>query len=154
MLNCPDGKKLLEEYNSRDPKIILTRERKLIVNVGVDLLMKNTVSPRKHYPETFEKICLAKEIVGLFSCLANTRANTEYVAFYTPFGKGYIDQRLEAIRSSLPPEEKMRKRNRTDKKRECKPREYLYDTDKNLDECTDDAEAMEKVRVFRKFCQT
>jgi hypothetical protein len=148
--SCPDGRKLLDEYAKREPKFIGTRERQLIVKVGVDLLMKKTVSPRKHYPESWEKMCLAKEIVFIFSCLVNKRAETAYVAFYTSHGKGFIDQRLEVIRSYLPPEEKKRKVNNSDKKRECKAREYLYDTDKNLDKCVDDAEVSEKVR---KCCQ-
>ena len=57
MENCPDGQKLLEKYKLQNPKIIAIAERKLIVTIWVDLLIRKTVSTKKHYSESMEKMC-------------------------------------------------------------------------------------------------
>ena len=57
MENCPDGQKLLKKYKLQNPKIITIAERKLIVTIGVDLLIRKTVSTKKHYSESMEKMC-------------------------------------------------------------------------------------------------
>ena len=129
-LECNDeAKNLWSIYTQRKDEgrkiLIETSERQIIVRVAVSELIKRTAtSPEtlEYYPGNDAREQTAVAIVELFPCLGlYNRGVQPHSHFYNTVSQtGYIQTRLNTLRTHLTASQKKRQRRSTDENQPCK----------------------------------